>query len=177
MTFRSIIFVSFLLYRTSIPLIFVSVPMCAKSCSRYLKSLLQTWSASASVILESTNMLIEFLRSIMRDNFLWVKFFVDSPRDLMLVQQIASSLSEFDVLKGFMYKSFYFLLGWGGRKEMILFLCSLIHAVSITRKIVSVRCGRRIFNCWSLQFSAENKEEVCPLRGGGISGGIGHFII
>ena len=88
------------------PLILVSVPTCLKSCSRYLKSLLQTWSASASVIFESTKMLIVFFRSRIRVNFLCVKFFVDKPKDLIFVQQIASSLSEFVLLKGFICVSF-----------------------------------------------------------------------
>ena len=51
-------------------------------------------------------MFMEFLRSSIRVNFLRVKFFVDKPKDLMLVQQIASSLSEFVVLNGFIFKSF-----------------------------------------------------------------------
>ena len=108
------------------PLIFVSVPTCLKSCSRYLKSLLQTWSASASVILESIKMLIVFFKSRMRVSFLCVKFFVDKPRDLMFVQQIASSLSEFVLLKGFIYKSFltFFCLGGEGR-DFVLFLCAV----------------------------------------------------
>ena len=51
---------------------------------------------------------IEFFRSKMLVSFFCVRFLVDRPSDLMVVQQIAVSLKEFDFLKGFI---------WGGDRS------------------------------------------------------------